>query len=133
MTHYTKFTIDTQREGMYNMSDHIRQAIQDSGVREGFCVVFAPHTTTGLTINENSDPDVQRDFLYAMGEISPDRPQFRHDEGNSDAHVKASLMGASVTLLIRDGQPILGTWQAVYLCEFDGPRTRTIHVQVLGE
>ncbi|MCL2563532.1 MAG: secondary thiamine-phosphate synthase enzyme YjbQ [Oscillospiraceae bacterium] len=133
MTHLTTFTIDTQREGMTDITRRIAQAIADSGIQSGFCVAFAPHTTTGLTINENADPDVKRDMLYALGEISPDRPQFHHGEGNSAAHVKASLVGASVTLIVRGGRPLLGTWQGVYLCEFDGPRTRTVHVQVAGE
>lgn len=133
MTHYTKFTINTQREGMVNIASQVIKTITDSGVTEGFCVLHCPHTTAGLTINENADPDVTRDMLYALGEISPDRPQFRHGEGNSAAHVKASLIGAGVTLIINRGRPVLGTWQGIYLCEFDGPRTRTVHLQILGE
>jgi len=133
MTHYTKFTLDTQREGMVNIASRITETIMESGITEGLCVVHCPHTTAGLTINENADPDVTRDMLYALNEISPDRVRFRHMEGNSAAHVKASLMGATITLIVRRGRPVLGTWQGIYFCEFDGPRIRTVYVQVVGE
>ncbi|MCL2842710.1 MAG: secondary thiamine-phosphate synthase enzyme YjbQ [Oscillospiraceae bacterium] len=133
MTHYAKITIDTQREGMVNITSRITEAIMESGVTEGLCVIHCPHTTAGLTINENADPDVTKDMLYALNEISPDRARFRHMEGNSAAHVKASLMGAGITLIVHRGRPVLGIWQGIYFCEFDGPRARTVHVQVAGE
>ena len=133
MTHYSQFTLNTKSEGLHVITRQIAAAIADSGVRSGLCVAYCPHTTAGLTINENADPDVARDMLYALGEISPDQGAFRHIEGNSAAHVKASLLGSSVTLIVRDGRPVLGTWQGIYFCEFDGPRTRSVHVQVVGE
>lgn len=103
-----------------------------SGLREGMCHVYCPHTTAGLTINENADPDVRHDMLLALEKVVPsDDASYRHAEGNSAAHVKASLMGFTVSLPIVDGRLALGTWQGVYLCEFDGPRQR--HVTVVTE
>ena len=132
MARYAQISLETKQEGMYNITDSVINAIAESGVREGLCVVHCPHTTTGLTINENADPDVTRDMLLALDEISPDLAGFHHREGNSAAHVKASLMGAGLTLIVREGRPVLGTWQGVYFCEFDGPRRRRVHVQVMG-
>jgi secondary thiamine-phosphate synthase enzyme len=112
----------------------VRRAVYDSKVRSGVCVVYCPHTTAAVTVQENADPDVVRDMLlWLNGHIPKDVPGFRHAEGNSDAHIKASLVGSSATLLVEKGEPVLGTWQGVYLCEFDGPRQRTVMVQVIGE
>ena len=133
MTSYSQFSLETRKEGMYDITGRVVQVIADSNIQNGICVLHCPHTTAGLTINENADSDVTRDMLYALGEISPDRPGFRHMEGNSPAHIKASLMGSSLTLIVRGGRPVLGTWQGVYFCEFDGPRRRSVHVQVMGE
>jgi len=119
--------------GLVNITRVVRQIISDSGVKDGLCVVFVTHTTAGVTINENADPDVRTDFLLGLDRAFPDRPEFRHAEGNSAAHLKASCVGSSVNLIIRDGQPLLGTWQGIYFCEFDGPRTRTCWVKVIGE
>jgi len=132
MTYYGKFTLDTKREGTEEITGRVARLIAESGVGEGLCVVYCPHTTAGITINENADSDVARDLLFALDALSPDLPGFRHGEGNSAAHVKASLIGASATLIVQGGRPVLGTWQGVYFCEFDGPRTRAVHVQVLG-
>jgi secondary thiamine-phosphate synthase enzyme len=104
-----------------------------SGVAEGICVVFIPHTTAAVTINENADPDVPRDVLLALDAASPDRKEFRHSEGNSAAHTKTSLVGPSVTIIVSGGRLLLGTWQGVWFNEYDGPRTRKVHVRVLGE
>lgn len=126
-----KYSLKTEREGFYNVTEKVRQSVRESGVNEGICVVFCPHTTAGMTINENADPDVVRDMLFALNKTFPDRPEFRHSEGNSHAHLKASCVGSSVTVLIENGRPLLGTWQGIYFCEFDGPRTRSFYVKVL--
>jgi secondary thiamine-phosphate synthase enzyme len=121
------------RNEFVEITDRVRQALQRGGVRQGLCVVYCPHTTAAVTVNENADPDVVHDMLLWLGRSIPQQqPGFRHGEGNSDSHLKASLVGPSVTLLVEDGDLVLGRWQGVYFCEFDGPRTRTVHVQVVG-
>jgi secondary thiamine-phosphate synthase enzyme len=111
----------------------VKQAVATSGVTAGTCVVYCPHTTAAVTIQENADPDVPRDILMWLNRLVPkDVPGFKHAEGNSDAHLKASLVGSSVTLLIENGGPALGTWQGVFFCEFDGPRDREVWVHVAG-
>ena len=103
---------------------------RDASFRDGEVIVYVPHTTAGVTINENADPDVVHDFLLTLERLVPkDAAGYRHAEGNSDSHVKASMMGFSATVLIEDGQLVLGTWQGIYLCEFDGPRTRQVHIR----
>ena len=110
-----------------------KEAIAASGVTDGTCVVYCPHTTAVVTIQENADPDVPRDLLMWLNRLVPkDVPGFRHAEGNSDAHLKASLVGSSVTILIEKGAPVLGTWQGVFFCEFDGPRDREVWIRVAG-
>lgn len=132
MTFHTSHTINTGKEGFYNITAAVTEAIRKSGVDSGLCVVYCPHTTAGITINENADPDVANDVLLGLAEAFPDRAAFRHAEGNSAAHLKASCIGASVTLIVEKASPLLGTWQGVYFCEFDGPRTRRYHVKVLA-
>jgi len=127
------FTLKTEREGFYNITGRVRQAIGESGVRSGLAVVFCQHTTAGITINENADPDVQHDLLLGLRAAFPDRAEFLHSEGNSSAHLKSSCVGVNCTLLIENGKPMLGTWQGVYFCEFDGPRTRTYMVKVIAD
>jgi secondary thiamine-phosphate synthase enzyme len=127
-----EFNLSTPREDFYNITSQIRQAISASGVKDGIAVVFCPHTTAGITINENADPDVVHDLLFGFAKAYPDRSEFRHFEGNSTAHLKASTVGSSETVIVADGKPVLGTWQSVYFCEFDAPRTRRFFVQVLG-
>jgi secondary thiamine-phosphate synthase enzyme len=100
---------------------------------EGICVVFIPHTTAAVTINENADSDVKNDVLFSLELISPDRPEFRHGEGNSSAHTKTSLVGPSLNIIVTGGKLLLGTWQGIWFSEFDGPRTRKVFVRVLGE
>jgi secondary thiamine-phosphate synthase enzyme len=122
-----------QRTAFVEVTDEVREALRRAGVRRGVCVVYCPHTTAAVTVNENADPDVVHDMLAWLNRAVPQRqPDFRHGEGNSDAHIKASLVGSSATLLVEDGDLVLGRWQGVYLCEFDGPRTRSVHVQTLG-
>lgn len=129
-----RFTVSTmQRDQFVEITDKVRQHVQQSGVQSGTVTVYCPHTTAGITINENADPDVVHDMLLTLRRLVPhDSPGFRHAERNSDSHVKASMMGSSCHVIINDGQLVLGTWQGVYLCEFDGPRTRTVILQVTG-
>ncbi|RME20272.1 MAG: YjbQ family protein [Deltaproteobacteria bacterium] len=127
------FSVSTSsRDQMVDITGEVRRAISKSGVGDGICVVYCPHTTAGITINENADPDVPRDILAALDRAVPWKAGYRHAEGNSAAHVKSSLVGSSVTILVSDGQPVLGTWQSVFFCEFDGPRRRTFHVKVVA-
>lgn len=109
----------------------MRDTVAESGVENGVCVVFCPHTTAGITINENADPDVVRDMLLGLDKAFPDRAEFLHAEGNSAAHLKASCVGSSATVIVENGRPLLGTWQGIYFCEFDGPRRRTVYVKIL--
>jgi secondary thiamine-phosphate synthase enzyme len=120
---------------LVDVTAEVRAALQRSGIESGILVAFVPHTTAGITLQENADPDVRADLLLALGNAVPDRPPggaYRHAEGNSDAHVKASLIGSSVTILVERGELVLGTWQGIYLCEFDGPRTRKMLLSVLA-
>lgn len=128
-------TIDvksTRREEMLDITEEVRRAIARSGVASGVACVYSPHTTAGVTIQENTDPDVRGDMIAHLARMVPQDPRFKHGEGNADAHIKTSLVGASVTVIVDEGRPLLGTWQAVYFCEFDGPRSRRVHVQVVG-
>jgi secondary thiamine-phosphate synthase enzyme len=129
-----QFQVETHaRSEMVEITDQVRSAVRASGVREGLCVVYCPHTTAAITVNENADPDVIHDLLLWYNRVVPQQQSgFRHAEGNSDSHIKATLVGPSVTLLVNSGTPVLGRWQGVFFCEFDGPRTRTVQVQVLG-
>jgi secondary thiamine-phosphate synthase enzyme len=134
MTALSTFTVNTHAPDEWiNISGEVQQAVAASGVREGICVVFVPHTTAAVTVNENADPDVPRDVILALNAISPDRREFLHGEGNSAAHTKTSLVGPSVTLIVSQGQLLLGTWQGIWFNEYDGPRKRQVHVRVLGE
>ena len=120
------------RTEFVDITPHVRDAVREAGITRGICTVFCPHTTAGITINENADPDVVIDLLNGLERIAPYRANWRHSEGNSDAHLKSSLVGCSTQVLVEDGAPVLGTWQSVYFCEFDGPRHRQVHIQALG-
>jgi secondary thiamine-phosphate synthase enzyme len=109
----------------------VESVVAESGIREGTCLVWVPHTTAAVTINENADPTVIRDILHSTGKVFPLDDHFHHMEGNSDAHIKSSLFGASLNLIVSEGRLLLGTWQSVYFCEFDGPRSRHYFVKVL--
>lgn len=122
----------SRREELVNVTEHVEAAVARSGVREGVAVVWVPHTTASVTVNEGADPAVACDLLAALSRIAPVSAGWEHREGNSDAHVKATLVGSSVTIPVHDGALALGTWQAVFLCEFDGPRQRRLVVSVLG-
>jgi secondary thiamine-phosphate synthase enzyme len=121
------------RTEMVDITARIQELVRDSGVEEGVCHIFEAHTTAGLTINENADPSVQSDILMVLNKIISDREAYRHLEGNSPAHLKASLMGPQLTVLISHGRLLLGTWQGVFLCEFDGPRTRKVHLKIMAD
>ena len=115
------YTLETPSEDFCPITPQVQGAVAESGVTDGICVVYCPHTTAGITINENADPDVVTDLLLAYREAFPDRPQFRHMEGNSAAHAKATAVGSSVTVPVKNGRLVLGTWQGIYFCEFDDP------------
>jgi len=119
----------TARCEMIDITDRVAALVKESGLQDGICRLFVPHTTAAVTINENADPDVPRDILAALDRIVPLADRYRHAEGNAAAHIKASLFGASQTLFIEEGLPVLGTWQSIFFCEFDGPRTRKILVR----
>jgi len=120
-----------QRVEMLDVTAEVRRAIRDSGIDSGLAALFVPHTTAAVTINENADPDVVRDMVMELNKIVPIDDGYRHAEGNSAAHLKSSLVGASETLLVEHGAPVLGTWQGIYFCEFDGPRRRRLQLQVI--
>jgi secondary thiamine-phosphate synthase enzyme len=128
---FFEFTLSTSREYYYDITQQVREAVSKSGVTEGIAVVYCPHTTAGITINENADPDVVGDLLLGFKKAFPDRPEFHHVEGNSAAHLKASVLGASVTVLIHNSSLTLGTWQGIYFCEFDPPRNRKFYVKIV--
>jgi secondary thiamine-phosphate synthase enzyme len=122
----------TSRVEMVDITGQIEELVRQSGVEEGVCHLFEAHTTAGLTINENADPSVQADILMVLNRIISDREAYRHLEGNSPAHIKASLLGAQLTVLVSNGRLLLGTWQGIFLCEFDGPRTRKVHIKIMA-
>lgn len=116
-----------------DITAQVRAEVAQSGVKNGICYVFVPHTTAGITINENADPDVVRDLTVALARIVPEHGDYHHSEGNSDAHLKASFMGFHIAIPVIDGSLALGTWQGIYFCEFDGPRRRNMKVGVIGD
>ena len=132
MTNLFQFQISTNKSQEFLDITHLlRQAIEKADINEGIAVVYCPHTTAGITINENADPDVVRDMLVALDKVFPIKGDYRHFEGNSHAHLKSSFVGAEKTIIIHEGKPVLGTWQSVYFCEFDGPRNRKVYIKIL--
>jgi len=127
------FSVRTdERVEMMDITAQIRAAVKESRIRNGICHVFVPHTTAAVTINENADPAVPRDIIMGLNKMVPfGDPQYNHMEGNSDAHIKASLIGSSEMVILENGGLVLGTWQSVFFCEFDGPRTRKVLVKIL--
>ena len=121
----------SRRIEMVDITDQVQAALTESGLGDGLCVVFVPHTTAGITINENADASVVRDILTALSSLVPDTGRYTHSEGNSDAHNKAGMMGFSLQVIVESGRLQLGTWQGIYLCEFDGPRSRQVWVKTL--
>ncbi len=123
----------TKHTQMVNITDPVRRAVAESGVRDGICTVFVPHTTAAVTINENADPDVVRDLTAELGKLVPWEDGYHHMEGNSAAHLKASMIGFSQQIIVEEGKLVLGTWQGIWFCEYDGPRSRSGYVKVMGE
>jgi len=129
----TRFNVTSHsRSELIDITEQVRGIIFSSGICTGVCHVFTFHTTTGITINENADPDVKSDIIETLNRLVPWKSDYRHTEGNSAAHFKALLTGSSVHIPVDDGRLVLGTWQGIYFCEFDGPRTRTVAVTVMG-
>jgi len=126
-------TVHTETPQQFiDITHTVRLVVRESGVTRGTCQVFVPHTTAGVTINENTDPDVKQDLLNILETIIPSKGSYLHAEGNAHAHAKASLIGSTITVFIESGQLVLGTWQSIYLCEFDGPRTRNVLFRVIS-
>ncbi|MGC9453329.1 MAG: secondary thiamine-phosphate synthase enzyme YjbQ [Phycisphaerae bacterium] len=133
--HTTSFEVKTHdRDDFVDITSQVAAAVREAGISDGMVTVYVPHTTAGVTINENADPSVVHDIIAALDTAVPWRQSFyRHGEGNSAAHVKSSLMGCTTCIPVREGSMTLGTWQGIYFCEFDGPRTRRVLVTVTGE
>lgn len=128
-----KISLKTDRKEQFvNITRMVSNAVEAAGIKEGICVVYNPHTTAGVTINEAADPDVVTDMLAEFKKIVPDHDNYKHLEGNSSSHIKATIVGNSSTIPVQDGKLILGTWQGIYFCEFDGPRSRNFIVQCIG-
>lgn len=121
----------SQREEFVDVTAAVQQAVRTGGAESGIVVCYVPHTTAGITINENADPSVTRDILYKLNNEIPQSEGYHHSEGNSDAHIKASLIGSSVQVIIENGRLMLGRWQGIYFCEFDGPRSRRLWIKVI--
>ena len=127
-----KESLKTEKQTeMKEITSRVRDLVTESGVEEGICMVFSPHTTAGITINENADPDVQIDMIKAVNKLVPFSDNYSHLEGNSAAHMKTTLTGLHIMLPVHRGKPVLGTWQGIYFCEYDGPRNRNFYVQIL--
>jgi secondary thiamine-phosphate synthase enzyme len=123
----------TNRSEMIDITSEIQSIVSKSNIKSGFCLVYVPHTTAGITINENADPSVTGDILNSFEKLIPFNERYSHMEGNSPAHIKSSIMGQSVNIIIEDGKLLIGTWQGIFFCEFDGPRSRKIYVQLIGK
>ena len=127
-----QITIKTSAQTeMIDITEKVQHVLADQNFRDGMCMVFVPHTTAAVTINENADPTVCHDILMVLNQMVPWKAEYRHAEGNSPAHVKASLIGASALLQVENGRMVLGTWQGIFFCEFDGPRTRKVHISMM--
>ena len=127
-----KFTVQSSSHtSLIDITQQVRSIVNESGIKNGVCYIFIPHTTAGVTINENADPDVKSDMLMEINKIIPLNDSYRHIEGNSAAHIKASLFGNSETIFLQDGRLQLGTWQGIFFCEFDGPRARQVWVNLI--
>ncbi|MCX7943352.1 MAG: secondary thiamine-phosphate synthase enzyme YjbQ [Deltaproteobacteria bacterium] len=120
-----------ERETLVNITGVISALVENSGIKNGICIVYVPHTTAAITINESADPDVVRDIIDRLKELVPHKGDYAHSEGNSDAHIKASIIGNSRIIIVENGKLALGTWEGIFLCEFDGPRTRKVFVKII--
>ena len=128
-----EFDLRTDNEKFHNITSMVKRALKESKVQNGLCIVFSPHTTAGITINEAADPDVVGDMIFAFDKFFPDMREFRHYEGNSTAHIKTSVVGCSETIIVKDNELLLGTWQGIYFAEFDGPRHRRFYVKIIED
>ena len=125
-------TVNTRSQTeLVDITAEVGRMVAKSGVRQGLCMVYVPHTTAGVTINESADPSVRADLLMVLNQMVPWKADYRHLEGNSPAHIKSSLVGTSQTVAIENGTLVLGTWQGIFFCEFDGPRQRSVHLRIL--
>jgi len=130
----TKISVNSSKKDEFiNITRDVQRAVTESNVKHGICYIHIPHTTAAVTVNEGADPDVVTDILTALNKLAPQLQEFRHMEGNSDAHVKSSLVGISISVFIENGTLLLGTWQAIYFCEFDGPRNRSVQIKIIEE
>ena len=123
----------TRHSEIIDITNKVEEVVERSGVKNGICIVYAPHTTAAVTINENADPSVKTDILNYLNRIVPWNGSYTHMEGNAAAHIKASVIGSDRTIIIRNGYLILGTWQGIYFCEFDGPRNRRVFIEIIGK
>ncbi len=130
---YTISVRTSSRTQLVDITRQVRELVRKSGIREGICVVYVPHTTAGVTINENADPSVREDIEDVLNRLVPPGRNYRHLEGNADSHVKSVMVGPSIDLIVTGGDILLGTWQGIFFCEFDGPRNRKVLVRVVGE
>ncbi len=119
------------KDELIDITSRVQDAVREEGIDTGICLVYTPHTTAGITVNENADPDVKDDIILGLSHLDLEKVPFRHAEGNSPAHCKSSLVGCSETFIVEGGSLMLGTWQGIYFCEFDGPRRRKVHVRTL--
>jgi len=131
--HFTIAISSKQRSHWIDITRAVQQKLDHAGITDGICTIASVHTTAGLTINENADPDVGRDFFWKLNQLLPQQDNYHHREGNSDSHLKASLVGFSAQVPVKNSNLVLGTWQSIYFCEFDGPRNRTVHLTIIGE
>ena len=130
MLHTLSVRTNTRTE-FIDLTSQVQSAVRESGITQGLCHIFVPHTTAGVTINESADPAVKADILMVLNKLVGDKEPYLHLEGNSPAHIKASLMGSQVTVFVSGGRLLLGTWQGIFFCEFDGPRSRKVHVKTV--
>ncbi|MCL2321419.1 MAG: secondary thiamine-phosphate synthase enzyme YjbQ [Oscillospiraceae bacterium] len=126
-----KNSLSTGKEGFYDITHKVKECLTKSSVKDGICVIFCPHTTAGITINENTDANVPSDILLGLKNAFKEDPNFKHFEGNSLAHLKSSVIGCEKTLIVENSELVLGTWQGIFFCEFDGPRKRNFYVKIL--
>ncbi len=129
-----RLTVSTSKKQEFiDITSQVKLVLRDSGVSSGVCIVYIPHTTAGVTINENADPDVRIDIIESLEKIIPSTGRYRHIEGNAHAHVKSSILGCQIAIPIESGNLVLGTWQGIFFCEFDGPRTRSVIVKIISD
>jgi len=130
---YQSISVSTKsRNAMVDITSEVQRCIKEFAIKDGICLVYVPHTTAGVTINEGADPDVCRDILEKLSQLVPHGRGYHHTEGNADSHVKATLVGSSIMVIVDDGRLVLGTWQRIFFCEFDGPRNRKVFVKCIS-